>query len=130
MNLKLFNGNKVIRWFEPLGLSLLLFAFGWQCLQEQASQLKTEGLLLETNEKLISIWSAEYDEALRSERYTGKSVTSVNYDALNESIKYWDDIKKEQTTVSNQESFFFWMRVVLFIIGSALIIISKLPHRE
>ncbi len=47
--------KKWILWFEPVGLILLLFAFGWQCLAEHAAQMKTEGYILEINEKLLFI---------------------------------------------------------------------------
>lgn len=64
--------NKAIRWFEPIGLALLLAAFGWQCLDEHSKQMKMEGYLYETNEKLVAIWEGVYDEALYSDRYKGK----------------------------------------------------------
>lgn len=32
--------NKVVRWFEPLGLLLLLAAFGWQCWESIVTRQK------------------------------------------------------------------------------------------
>ncbi len=119
--------KKCFKWLEPLGLAFLLFAFGWQCLEERSSQIKTEGILLEINEKLIAVWAGVYDEALNSDRYHGEAVVSVNYDAYNRSIKDWGQIQQELSVVSEQETFSFWVRVVLFIIGSVLIIVSKFP---
>ena len=121
--------NKAIRWFEPFGLLLLLIAFGWQCFGEFSSQMKTEYILIETNEKLIAIWSGVYDEALQSDRYRGEAVTSVNYDAVNQSIKDWNQIQSELKDVSKQGIFFFWMRVLLYCIGSVLIILAKLSFK-
>lgn len=121
--------KKAKRWFEPIGLLLLLFAFGWQCFEESSSQMKTEYILLETNEKLIAIWAGVYDEALHSDRYHGEAATMVNYDAFNRSIKDWNQIQSELKDVSKQGSFFFWMRVLLYCIGSVLIIVAKLPSQ-
>ena len=119
--------KKAKRWSEPIGLLLLLFAFGWQCFEESSSQMKTECILLETNEKLNAIWGGVYDEALHSDRYHGEAATIVNYDAVNQSIKDWGQIQRELEDVSKQGEFFFWMRVLLYCIGSILIILSKLP---
>lgn len=118
------------RWLEPIGLMLLLFAFGWQCLEERTAQIKTEDLLYETNEKLIAIWDGVYDEALHSDRYHGEASVWVNYDAHNQMMKDWGQIQKELGVVSKQEALFFWIRVVLFVIGSVLIIVSKIPRNN
>ena len=121
--------NKSIRWFEPIGLLLLLFAFGWQCFEESSSQMKKEYILLETNEKLIAIWAGVYDEALQSDRYHGEAATIVNYDAFNQSIKDWNQIQNDLKDINKQGDIFFCMRVLLYCIGSVLIIVAKLPSK-
>ena len=62
------------KWLEPIGLFMLLLAFGWQCIEERTDQMKVESYFYEMNEKLIAIWSGIYDEALHSERYDGKAM--------------------------------------------------------
>ncbi len=86
--------------------------------------------MLETNEKLIAIWEGIYDEALHSERYHGSTTVAVNYDALNTSVKYWNQVKEEMATIDNQESLFFNIRILLYVVGSFLVISSKIPVKE
>lgn len=121
--------SQIFHWLEPLGLAFLLLAFGWQCLEEHTSQSKMEGYLLEMNEKLIAVWDGIYDEALKSDRYIGNTTVSVNYDALNQSVKYWDQMQEEMSTIKYQENLFFHIRIVLYVLGSMLVLIAKLPER-
>lgn len=51
-----------------------------------------EGVLYETNEKLVAIWAGVYDEVLLTDRYFGETVTSVNYDAFQQIMKDWGQI--------------------------------------
>lgn len=48
------------KWLEPLGLILLLVAFGWQCLAEHSKQVKYEGYIYEMSQKLDAIWLGVY----------------------------------------------------------------------
>ena len=59
---------------EPLGLILLLVAFGWQCLAEHSKQVKYEGYIYEMSQKLDAIWLGVYDEALHSDRCHGETL--------------------------------------------------------
>lgn len=117
--------KKLKRWFEPIGLAFLLAAFGWQCMDEHSQQMKMEGYLFETNEKLMAIWEGVYDEALHSDRYKGKATVAVNYDALNGHIKDWNQVKVDMANLDSQANQFFWIRVVLYGLGSLLIIVAK-----
>lgn len=122
--------EKIRRWFEPIGLFLLLAAFGWQCLDEQSQQMKMEGYLYETNEKLLAIWEGVYDEALHSERYTGEATVVVNYDAVNDHFKDWNEVKMGMSTLEKQSDLFFLIRVMLYALGSILIIAAKWPKKK
>lgn len=122
--------EKILKWFEPIGLALLLIAFGWQCMDEHLSQMKMEGYLLETNEKLLAIWDAVYDEALRSNRYDGRAAISVNYDVLNNNVKTWGEVKEELSTIDKQESSLFWIWTTFYVLGSMMIIVAKIPYKQ
>lgn len=119
--------KKFKQWFEPIGLAFILVAFGWQCIEERTDLMKNESYFYEINEKLIAIWSGIYDEALHSERYDGKSMVAVNYDIINDQIKDWGQIQKELSTINEQSSLFFWIRAVLYGIGSIFVVLSKFP---
>lgn len=119
--------RKVFRWFEPIGLTFILFAFGWQCLEVHSNQTRIDGYFYDLNNNVNAIWNAVYDEAIVSDRYNGKTVMSVNYDALNEQFKEWQDVKENYSLVEHHARMFFWIRVVLYAMGSVLIIASKIP---
>lgn len=127
MNAKFSKTNK---WFEPIGLLLLLFSFGWQCFEEHSIQSVHDAYMYELNEKLISIWSAVYSEALETEKYNGGPLVRVNHDVLNNSVKDWNQIKDDLNTIYHQQSTAFIIRLFLYIVGSGLIIITKLPHKR
>ncbi len=118
------------KWLEPIGLLLLLLAFGWQCIEERTSQMRTESYVLELNEKLIFIWDGVYDEAIHRNCYNGKSMGWVDYDSINKTIKDWGQIQRELSTINRQDSFFFRIRVVFYILGSVLVLLSKWPERR
>lgn len=118
------------KWLEPIGLLLLLLAFGWQCFEEFGRQNQFEGYIYEIDQKLEAIWMSVYDEALHSERYHGDAVTYVNYDSLHASSKDWGQIKNDLEDVSQQVAISFWVRVVLYILGSISVIASKIPNKK
>lgn len=122
--------SKIKRLLEPIGLALLLIAFGWQCWEEHASQMEYEGYIYELDKKLTNIWDAVYDEALHSDRYKGQSSVWVNYDSHNQSMKDWNQIQEGFAHLQKQTSFFFWARVVLYILGSILVICAKVPAKQ
>lgn len=112
---------------EAIGLLLLLFSFGWQCLEERLNQTKTDGYIYELNQKLEAIWAGIYDEALHSDRYFGQAAVAVNYDSLNEQFLGWEKLQEEFKAIDNQTSFSIWLRVILFFLGSICIFVAKLP---
>lgn len=87
------------QYLEPIGLALLLFAFGWQCFEERAREIKYDGYIYELDKKLEIIWGAVYDEALHSDRYKGQAAVYVDIDLLNQSMLDWQQI---------QNSFISW----------------------
>lgn len=122
--------HRIRKYLEPIGLAILLVAFGWQCWEEHANQIKYEGYVYELDQKLMRIWSGIYDEALKSERYSGKAMVWVNYDALNQSMKDWNDIQASLKRLNRQTTVFFWVRVVLYVLGSVLVISGKWPDKK
>ena len=117
------------KWLEPIGLALLLAAFGWQCWEEEATQLKVDGYFYEMYEQLGAIWMAEYDEALHSDRYHGQTTVSTNFDALNTHFPDWGHFKESFEHLEKQTSFFFKARILLYILGSLCIITAKWPEK-
>lgn len=129
--MSLSNMKECIRkWLEPLGLILLLVAFGWQCLAEHSKQVKYEGYIYEMSQKLDAIWLGVYDEALHSDRYHGEALVATNYDALNGLVRDWQQIQKSFGQLNAQGSLFFKIRVILYVLGSFLVIAAKWPRKK
>ena len=85
-------------------------------------------------EKLNAIWGATYDEVVHTERFQnectrqGRTVLYwFNYeDANRRTFKDWRDTKEEISIVESQRDFGWTCRIVLYILGSILIIIPKI----
>lgn len=119
--------KKRIQWFEPIGLFFLLIAFGWQCGQEFNARRKTENYMYEISNNLYYIWKGVYDNALDSEQYTGNAMFYLNYDIVDKEVKPYEEIMREQERYNKRAARYFAFRILLYFIGSALIIISKCP---
>lgn len=118
------------KWLEPIGLLLLLLAFGWQCFEEFGRQNQFESYVYEIDQKIEAIWMGVYDEALHSDRYHGDAVTYVNYDSLQASSKDWGQIKNSLKDLDRQVKVSFWVRAILYILGSISVIVSKMPRKK
>lgn len=124
------NSKYLKQCLEPIGLLLLLFSFGWQCFEEYSTEKRIDSYAYELNEKLMAIWAAEYDEALKSDRYAGETMITVDYDVLNKNVKDWNIIQEELAVISKQRTIAFYIRLALYILGSLLVCITKLPHKK
>lgn len=112
---------------EVIGLTFVLFSFGWQCFEEHCNQVINEYHILTINNKLDAIWNAEYDEALHSERYKGNRLNWFGYEITNDhTIKDWATIKKELSFIEKESNLGWICRIFLYIIGSCFIICPKL----
>lgn len=126
--------NKIRDNLEPIGLSLILISFGWQCFEENSNSSVYENHILNINEKLNAIWTAEYDEIIHTERYqkecqrNGRVVLNwFNYESANQSIfKDWKDTKEELNTIESQRNTGWIFKVILYVIGSIFIILPKI----
>ena len=127
MTFRVIDVMKYKQWFEPIGLFLLLFSFGWQCLEERSNQMKNDSVVYEMNENIYAIWECVYDEALCSDRYHGKALFSVDYDSMNKFVKDWEQIQKGNSRINSQASCFFGIRAVFYILGSIIVLLSKIP---
>ena len=122
--------KKHIQWFEPIGLFFLLVAFGWQCGQEYNTRRKTENYMYEMSNGLYYIWKGVYDNALDSEQYNGNAMFYLNYDFANKEVKSVEEIKRELERYNNKVTIYFVLRIVLYFIGSVMVIISKWPRMK
>lgn len=118
---------------EAIGLLLLLISFGWQCFEDNSNEAVYEAHILNINEKLDAIWAAAYDEVVHTDRFQTECLRNGNMplfwfnylDANVRTFKDWSSIKEELSVIETQKDFGWICRVVLYILGSILIMIPK-----
>lgn len=118
----LTNKNKI----EVLGLILLLIAFGWQCWHEYRQETQYKALMYEFNQQLFSIHTLVYNDVLKQDYFAGEerfkieegSYAPMNYD--------WIEIQKRNINLEKESEIAFTFRMVFYILGSVLIILSKI----
>ena len=112
---------------------LLLISFGWQCFEDNSNEAVYEAHILNINEKLDAIWAAAYDEVVHTDRFQTECLRNGNMplfwfnylDANVRTFKDWSSIKEELSVIETQRDFGWTCRVVLYILGSILIMIPK-----
>lgn len=130
-NRKRENVNKMKRYFtyrilEPVGLFLLLGSFCWQTIsneyrdqQQQSYQSNIDSVIVATADLVAS--TAFRDTT----NYKGQTITNYNPDAI---LSATSKIYSEQDKIINlygQYRYYHWIQVILYIIGSFLIILCK-----
>lgn len=104
---------------EGVGLLLILFAFGWQSLEEHSLQVKTDSYIYNINKKLDMLWGIEYQKERPDKLY-------ANIDLYQESWKFFQDQKKELKGVDNQITVSWILRILCYVLGSVFVLLPKL----
>ncbi|MFA5906989.1 MAG: hypothetical protein WC836_23885 [Desulfobacula sp.] len=115
------SNNKI----EGIGLILVLFAFGWQLLENDLANLANDVDLYQTHKKIDAIWFVLSDSYTHSPTKNTAAVSIAEYDTLNNSWQGWEDMKKEKNSVSSKKIIILMVRSVIYLLGSILIIYSK-----
>lgn len=117
--------------FEIVGLILLLLSFGSECFSQRMEYHRTEGLMLELHEKVDRLWADEYMELTRSDENKTTSSFYMDYNATNESWKYvGSQLNNDFESVVSQSEISGQIRMVLYVLGSILVILSKIRYRD
>ena len=123
------NRKSILLWiwnrFEAFGLLLLLISFGWQMFEQETTIIIQDTNLYQTHEKLDKIWGVLIDDY--SHKYADKVKThvSTNFEHNVDTWKYWGEMKKEKESVNKQFEFAWQTRMVLYFLGSLMILLSK-----
>src|SRR5688572_20728626 len=109
---------------EAIGLFLLLFSFGWQVFEDDMNSLAYETDVYETHEKLDKMYY-RMSEIL----YKVDSGVSAQYTRsdLNKDISDWKDygrMVKGKERLNHQRDFFWYGRVLIFVLGSIMVIFA------
>lgn len=125
---KLNKMKKIItyRLLEPIGLILLLGSFCWQTTSNEYRDRQQQFYQSNIDEVVIATADLVASEAFRDTvNYKGHSVTNFNPDAV---LRATSRIYSEQDKISNlyeQYRYYHLVQVILYIIGSILIVLSK-----
>lgn len=117
---------------EALGLILLLFSFGWECVEDYNDRSFDDTWRYDTSAVIDVICSSEMDEAFHNEdRSKGhNTLYVVNYDDAFQqynSHNYADTFNQRNNNTIDISAY---IRIVLYVIGSVLVIVSKLEKKE
>ena len=98
---------------EIIGLSLLLFAFGW------------ESLLVELHHKTDILWESKYADFTQNANNTTSSIAFVDMNMTNGQWKSYEQIREDFSMSDEQEDFGQMARIVMYISGSICVILAK-----
>ncbi len=113
---------------EAIGLVFILVAFGWQIFEEEIRELSGETDKYQLHQKLDDLWAINSAIYTHSDINNSGAIANINYEHISNNWKYWKGLKAEKEDVNRQEKLFAWLRILLFILGSIMIIVAK--YRE
>jgi len=116
---------KLLSYLEIIGIFLILVAFCWQQFETDSETLSYEVDLYQIHDKLDALWGVIADDY--AHRYSNdiKSLVSSNFDFILANWKYWSQMKNEKMNVDSQRESAKLFRIILYILGSCLILIRK-----
>jgi len=123
--------NKIIRMkisnrkLEGYGLILILVSFGWQLLEINLTDLSNEVDKYQLHEKIDDLYMIIADAYSNSEFNSSQVRSSVNFESINKNWKYWKGLKIEKENLIGQLKWTFYLKSLIFILGSVLLIIPK-----
>lgn len=115
------------KYFEPIGLLLLLFSFCFNCEQNHLENNKIQGYYYDTYHKIESIWYAEYDKAVIDGRISTPNHSRLEYESADRQFEEWTThMRSHYEQLDKQISYFSVIWKIMYILGSILIIKAKL----
>ena len=111
--------------FEIIGLLLLLIAFGVQCFVSNRQDAKYRSFAYVINQQLFSIHSLVYNDALKQDYYKGDSQFKIDEGSYHPSNYDWNRIAETNEKLGKETSISFTINALLYVIGSALVILGK-----
>jgi hypothetical protein len=109
---------------EGWGLILILGSFLWQLIENDLTNISESGEYYRLHSKLDAIWYVYSHDYISRNPDTGISF-DISFKAFFDNWKIYSQILKETKQLSNQIDVTLYIRVLIFIIGSILVIIPK-----
>lgn len=113
------------RRLEGYGLILVLISFGWQLLEINLTDLSNEVDKYQLHEKVDDLYMIIADAYSNSELNTSQVRNSVDFESINKNWKYWNGLKVEKESLVEQLKWTFYLKSLIFIVGSILLIVPK-----
>lgn len=110
---------------EVLGLVFLLIAFGWQCWHEYRQETQIKAIMYEFNQQIFCIHSLVYNDVLKQDYYTGEEMFCIREDMYKPMNYDWCEVQQKNSNIDRESEWAFKIRVMFYVIGSVLIIVSK-----
>lgn len=115
---------------EGLGLLFLLLAFFMQCCTEHVDSKMQSDHLEMLHEKLDYIWYSALEEYVNSEQNTTGMGVFIERKLVFDNWLWYDELEKEFSKDSFWYNIVDWGRIILYVIGSALVLMSKLSSNN
>lgn len=110
---------------EIVGLFLLLFAFGWQCIQENREAALYRSMAYDFNQQLYTIHSLVYNDAIKQDYYKGSKSFKMDEGAASPRHYDWENLVNSNGSLKKEVSCAFIIRAIVYILGSSLVIVGK-----
>ncbi|WP_298495434.1 hypothetical protein [uncultured Algibacter sp.] len=82
------------------------------------------------HQKIDDLYMLAADTYSNSELYNGEIRSKVSFDVINKDWKYWNNLKAEKKSVLNQLEWTFYIKTLIFILGSIFLIIPKFREEQ
>jgi len=116
--------TKSLNRLEGLGLIVILGSFLWQLIETDLRNVEQETEYYRLHEKIDNFWSV-YANDYANRNPTSGVLTRTDFKYIFDKWKIYSESLKENRELSSQIQISTWIRVVLFVIGSVLLIIPK-----
>ncbi len=126
--LNTFMGMNLSKKLEITGLIFLLISFGWECVSLDLRNNKTEDYLSVINHKVDLLWENELTKFSHSNT-TGMAM-GVDIGAVNKQWETHEEFRRNYTMADNQIEVCDWIQLILYVLGSGLIIMSKCLNND
>lgn len=123
----------IIAFCEPIGLVMILLAFGSQFFGSESDEITREEHILRINEKLNVIWGAICFDEMHTERFQEKAIhqgkimmTTYNFEDISKDVfKDWSCVKRRLESNEKQKRKFVTWELIFYAVGSLFVIASK-----
>lgn len=116
--------KKILR-LEGWGLILILASFLWQIIETDLQNMSQEVEYYKIHQKLDALWMLQSNEYANSPLNKSQVMNAIDFEYIFKNWKYYGADKKEYEPLNSQLKWAAIVRILIFVIGSGLLIVPK-----